>query len=137
MFISNARNFAGITILIAFVATILLCAWSAGAVTIEEPMNDCATQQNPIALCGASPMGHLLIWQNFLHVTPQKMFDILLAKLLLAVGFFASRGLLHAPHFVTQYLRAKIREGLSIVDPIRRALSRGIIQPQMYELVIG
>lgn len=132
----HSRNFAGVA-LIAFVATILFCTWSVNVMAMDEPMNDCATQQSQIALCGGSPQSHLLAWQNFLPVTPQKVIDFLLATLLLAIGFFVSRNWLHAPPLVAQHLRAKIQEGLYIVDPIRRALSQGIIQPKIYELAIG
>lgn len=132
----HSRNFAGVT-LIAFSATILFCTWSVNAMAMDEPMNDCATQQSQIALCGSSPQSHLLAWQNFLPVTSQKVIDFLLATLLLAIGFFVSRNWLYAPHLVAQHLRAKVQEKLYIVDPIRRVLSRGIIQPKIYELAIG
>jgi hypothetical protein len=103
---------------------------------MDEPMNDCVSQQGEIALCGANPTGHL-VWQNFLHVTPQKVLDVLLADLLLAISFLVSRSWLSAPPLASQRLRTKIKEGLFIVDPICHALSRGIIQPQIYELAIG
>lgn len=132
----HSRNFATVA-LIAFVATILFCTWSVNAMTMDEPTNDCATQQGQIAICGTNPQGHLLARQNFLPIMPQKVLDFLLASLLLAVGFFVGRSWLHAPPLVGQYLRTKTRVELSIVDPIRRALSRGIIQPKIYELAIG
>lgn len=100
-------------------------------------MNDCATQQSQVALCNKNPQGHLLAWQNFLPVTPQKVLTFLLSALLLAVGFSVSRRWLDSPPLVAQYLHTIVREGLSIIDPIRHALSRGIIQPQIYELAIG
>jgi hypothetical protein len=135
MFVPLARNFTTV-ILIALVSAVLFCTWSVSAMSMDEPMNDCATQQSQLALCNASPQRHLT-WQNFLPVTPQKVLDFLLASLLLAVGFFVSRSWLHAPPLVGQYFRTKIQGGLSIIDPIRRALARGIIQPQIYELAIA
>jgi len=131
----HSRNFAAVALII-FVATILFCTWSVNAMTMDEPMNDCATQRSQIAMCGVSPQSHLLAWQNFLPVTPQKVLDFLLASLLLAAGFFVGRNWLHAPPLIGQYLRTKTRAELSIVDPIHHALSRGIIQPQIYGLAI-
>lgn len=131
----NTRNF-GVFILIAF-ATTLFCTWSINTMAMDEPMNDCATQQSQVALCNASSQGHLLAWQNFLPVSPQQTLNFLLLALLLAVGSFVSCKWLDSPPFVAQYLHTTIQEGLSIINPIRRALSRGIIQPQIYELAIG
>lgn len=136
MFVLSIRNSAVIP-LIAFVATFLFCTWSINAMAMDEPINDCAMQQSRVALCNANPQGHLLAWQNFLPVFPQNTLNFLLSALLLAVGFLVSRKWLDSPPSITQYLRTIIREGISIIDPIRRALSRGIIQPKIYELAIG
>jgi len=136
MFASYARNFAAL-ILVAFVAVILFCTWGVSAMSMDKPMSDYMSQQGEMALCGVSPQGHALVWQNFLHVTPQKVFEILLAALLLVVSFFLGRTWLHAPPLVVQHLRTRIRQSLFIIDPIRRAFSRGIIQPQIYEIAIG
>lgn len=135
MFASSTRNFAFV-LLIAFVATFLFCTWGISAMAMDEPMNDCATQQSPTVLCNASPQGHLLAWQNFLPVSPQNVLT-LLATFLLAVAFLVSQRQLDSPPLVAQYIRTTALGGLSIVDPIRRALARGIIQPQIYELAIG
>lgn len=136
MLASCSRDFATLA-LVAFVAATLFCAWSVSAMAMEEPMNDCASQRAEIALCGAGPQGHPLNWQNFLPETPQKGLDLIMASLLFAAGFFVSRSSLHAPPLIEQYIRSRFREGLFIIDPIRRALARGIIQPQIYELAIG
>ena len=134
MFASRARDFAALG-LAAFAAVILLCAWDISAMSsMGGPMSSCVPQQGEMALCGISPEGHTLIWQNFLYVAPQKMLEILLAALLCAAAsFFLGRMRLHAPSLVAQHMRTRMREGLFIINPIRRALSRGIIEPQIYE----
>lgn len=105
------------------------------SMSMGEPMDNCTSQQGQTALCIANPFGHS-VWQNFLHVKQQKLFGALFAVQLLGVGFFVGRGLSNSPPLL-QYLRIKINKSLSIVDAIRRALSSGIIQPQIYELAIG
>lgn len=133
MFVSYERNFA-ITLLIAFVAAFLFCIWSVNAMAMDKPMNDCATQQGHVAFCNVGPQGHFLIWK-ILPATPQKALALLFLGLLFVIGFSIGRRWPDPPPIIRRYLNIIVRERISIVDPIRHALSRGIIQPHIYERV--
>lgn len=136
MFASHSRNFA-VVALIAFVATVLFCTWSVSAMTMDEPMNDCATQQGPIAICSVNPQGHLSAWQNFLNVIPQKTFDLLLLALPLVFVLATYKNVWPRAPEAVRNLVARTYATLEIIDPIKRALARGIIQAKIYPSYIG
>lgn len=131
---SRARNFV-VAVLVAFVAAILFCALSVSATGTDEPMSGYVSQ-GEVAMRGGNPGGHL-VWQNILHATPQKVFGVPFAALLFAAGFLIGRRRFSAPSLAAQRLRTRMSEGHCSIDPIRRALSLGIIRSQIYEIAIG
>lgn len=133
-----SKNFA-VVALFSFIAVAIFCVWIATAMSAsgESVMNDCAPYGSEAVLCDTNAQNHISAWKNFLNAIPQKTFSLLLPALLLvsasaACKIFRPR----APEVARNFI---VREYSTpdIIDPIKRALARGIIQPQIYNPVIG
>ena len=105
--------------------------------SMDKPMDDCLPYENGLSLCSATPQGHISVWQNFLNVVPQKTFDLLLLALLLVFVSATYKSIWPRAPEVVQRALFKVRQILDIIDPMKRALARGIIQPQVYNSVLG
>ena len=104
--------------------------------SMDKPMGDCLPNENGLSLCSTTPQGHISAWQNFLNVIPQKTFDLLLLALLLVFVSATYKNIWPRAPEIIQRVLLKAREILDIVDPIKQALARGIIQPQIYNPVL-
>ena len=100
-------------------------------------MSDCLPHENGLSLCSATPQGHISVWQNFLNVIPQKTFDLLLLALLLVFVSATYKSIWPRAPEIVQRVFLKTRQALDIIDPFKQALARGIIQPQIYNSVLG
>ena len=105
--------------------------------SMDRPMGDCLPHENSLSLCSTTPQDHISVWQNFLNVIPQKTFDLLLLALLLVFVSATYKSIWPRAPEVVQRVLFKSRQILDIIDPMKRALARGIIQPQIYHFVIG
>lgn len=92
------------------------------------------------ALCNMSVTEHISQWQNLFTAIPHKAVELLLA-LSLAMAAFLLIG--HRPHlqdklrYAKERLYIKLRPALNIVNPLELALSRGILNPKIYNPVIS
>lgn len=107
--------------------------------SMEESNMDCMLGSE-MALCGTSAQKHISVWHNFLSVIPQKTFNLALIILLfvfvLTSIIYRNRFIRSRAPEIARRLNAKLSESLGIIDPIRRALSDGIIQPKIFEPAI-
>ena len=132
----HSKNFA-LLVLFSFLVIGTFCLWSTTAMSMSESSSDCAVYGSQVALCGTDTQSHISAWQNFLNVIPQKTFDLLLLALLFIFVSATYRNVwLRAPE-ITKSLMARTYAMLDIIDPIKRALARGIIQPKIYPPYIG
>lgn len=133
----RSRNFAVIA-LFSFIAVAVFCVWTATAMGAEKTMSDCMPYGSEAVLCSSNVQNHISAWQNFLNVIPQKTFGLLflLEFLLIAASATPKTIWPRAPE-VAQRFKPKEFSILEIIDPIKRALARGIIQPQIYNPIVG
>lgn len=136
MSVFHTRNFA-ILLLFSFLAIGIFCFWSTPAMAMDDSMNTCVGYGNEMTLCGMSTQDHISAWQNFLNVTPQKTIDLLLLALLLVFVSATYKNIWPRAPEIVKSLVARTSVALDIVDPIKRALARGIIQPKIYPSYIG
>lgn len=136
MSVFRSRDFA-VVALLSFVAVAIFCVWAGAAMNAEDAMSDCTPYPNEAVLCGTNAQNHIAMWQNFLHVIPQKTFDLLLLALLLVFASAAYKTAWPCAPEVAQRFKAKEYSTLGIGNPIKRALARGIIQPQIYNPAIN
>ena len=132
----HSRNFA-LLVLFSFLAIGLFCLWSTNAMSMDDSSGDCAIYGSEMVLCGADTQSHISAWQNLLEVIPQKIFDLALLVLLLVFASVTYKNLWPRAPEIARGLTAKTYTALDIIDPIKRALARGIIQPQIYNPVTG
>ena len=90
-----------------------------------------------MALCGTDTQSHISAWQSFLNVIPQKTFDMLLLALLLVFVSATYKNIWPRAPEIVKSLVARSYAILDIINPIKRALARGIIQPKIYPSYIG
>ena len=105
--------------------------------SMDKPMSDCLPNENGLSLCSTTPQGHISVWKNFLNIIPQKTLDLLLFALLLVFISATYKSIWPRAPEIIQRVLLKARETLDIIDPIKLALARGIIQPQIYNSVLG
>lgn len=105
--------------------------------SMSEPSDNCAIYGSEVAVCGTDIQSHISAWQNFLNVVPQKTFNLLLLALLLVFATATYKNSCPRASEVVGSLVARAYATLDIIDPIKRALARGIIQPQIYNPAIG
>ncbi len=102
-----------------------------------DSMNSCVGHGNEMTLYGMSTQDHISARQNFLYAIPQKSIDALLLILLLVFVSATYKNIWpRAPEIVKSFV-ARAYATLHIIDPIKQALARGIIQPQIYNLIVG
>lgn len=130
-----SRNFAAVA-LVSFATVAIFCVWTPPATNAEDAMRDCMPYENAM-MCDLNAQYHIPIWQNFFTVVPQKMFDALLLFLFLIAVSATRKNILTRPVEIVKKLRASTNAMLAIVDPIRAALSQGIIRSQVYDSIVG
>ena len=126
-----SRNFALLT-LFSFLAIGIFCLWSTTAMSMNESSGNCAIFGSEMALCGTDTQSHISAWQSFLNVIPQRTFDLLLLVLLLVFVSTIYKNIWPRAPEIVRSLAARVYITLNIIDHIKRALARGIIQPQIY-----
>ena len=131
-----SKNIA-LLIFLSFLAISILCLWSVNAMTMGKSSNNCASYGNQMTPCGTDAQSHIFAWQNFLNVIPQKTSDLLLLALLLVLVPATYKNIRPRVPEIVKGLTARSWPTLGIVDPIKRALARGIIQPKIYPSRIG
>ncbi len=136
MLVFHSRNVAFL-VLFSFLAISIFCLWSVNAMSMDESSGNCAVYGSQMALCGTDTQSHISAWQHFLNVIPQKTFGLLLLALLLFFVFATYRNVWPRAPEVMRSLAARAYATLDIIDPIKRALARGIIQPKIYSFYIG
>ncbi len=136
MSIFHTRNFA-ILILFSFLTIGIFCFWNTPAMAMGDSMNPCSGCGNEMILCGISAQDHIPAWQNLLYVIPQKSLDLFLLALLLIFVSDTYKKIWPRTLEIVKSLIARNYEIISIIDPIKRALARGIIQPQIYNSIVG
>lgn len=132
----HSRNFASL-VLFSFLAISIFCLWTANAMSLDESSGNCAIYGSQMTLCGTNTQSHISAWQHFLNVIPQKTFDFLLLALLLVFVSATYKNVWPRAPEVMRSLAARAYATLDIIDPIKRALARGIIQPKIYPFYIG
>ncbi len=130
-----SRNFA-VVALFSFIAVAVFCVWTATATNLDSAMNDCVPYGSETILCSTNAQNHISAWQNFLNVVPQRTLDPLLLLFLLIVALDTYKTIWQRAPEVAQRFKSKKFSILEIIDPIKRALARGIIQPQIYNPAI-
>src|SRR3972149_11838813 len=139
MSVSHLRNFAVLT-LISFLAVATFCLWAATAMAADNEMsnmNNCIPSDAEAVLCSTNAENHTSAWQNFFNIIPQKTFDLLLLALLLVFVSAINKNIGPRAPEIVKSLLARSYAILDIIDPIKRALARGIIQPKIYPSYIG
>ena len=138
LFVFHPRNFA-IIVLLSFVAVATFCIWAVSAMSIDSTMNNCIFHRSKTILCGTNVQSHISAWQNFLNIIPQRAFNLLMPALLLVFTSLIYGNNLIRPRApdILQRIKTKLYQAIGIIDPIARALSRGIIQPKIYNSLIG
>ena len=132
----HSRNFA-LLVLFSFLAIGIFCLWNTTAMSINESSDNCAVYGSQMTLCDTNTQNHISAWQNFLKVIPQKTFDLLLLALLLVFVSATYKNIWPRAPEIAQSLAARSYATLDIIDPIKQALARGIIQPKIYPSYIG
>ena len=132
----HSRNFA-LLVLFSFLAIGVFCLWGTTTMSMSESSGNCAVYGGEIALCGTDTQSHNSAWQNFLNVIPQKTFELLLLALLLIFVSATYKNIWPRAPEIVKSLVARAYATLDIIDPIKRALARGIIQPKIYPSYIG
>lgn len=105
--------------------------------TMDHLSGNCVIYGSEMALCGADTQSHISAWQNFFHVIPQKTFDLLLLTLLFVFVLATYKNIWPRAPEILRSLVVRAYATLDIIDPIKRALARGIIQPQIYNPIVG
>jgi hypothetical protein len=105
--------------------------------SMSESSSDCAVYGSQMTLCSTNTQSHISAWQNFLNVIPQKTFDLILLALLLVFTTATYKNIWPRAPEIVRSLVARAYATLDIIDPIKRALARGIIQPKIYPSYIG
>ena len=131
-----SKNLAAVA-LFSFIAVAIFCVWTATTMAAESAMNDCTPYGNEAVFCSANAQNHISAWQNFLNVIPQKTFDLLLLALLLVFVSVTYKNIWPRAPEIMKSLVARAYATLDIINPINRALARGIIQPKIYPSYIG
>ncbi len=132
----HSRNFA-LLVLFSFLAIGIFCLWSTNAMSMSESSGNCAVYGGEMALCDTDTQSYISTWQNFLNVIPQKIFDLLLLALLLVFATATYKNIWPRAPEIMKSLVVRSYATLDIINPIKRALARGIIQPQIYPSYIG
>ena len=132
----HSRNFA-FFVLFSFLAIGIFCLWNTTAMSMNESSGNCAVYGGNMALCGTDTQSHISAWQDFLNVIPQRIFDLLLLALLLVFASATYKNIWPRAPEIVKSLVARSYSTLDIIDPIKRALARGIIQPKIYPSYIG
>ena len=135
----RSRNFATLALL-SFMAVAMFCLWTTTAMAADNEMSSmgsCMPYGTEAVLCSTNAENHISTWQNFLNVIPQKTFDLLLLALLLIFVSATYKNIWPRAPEIMKSLVARSYATLDIVDPIKRALARGIIQPKIYPSYIG
>lgn len=132
----HSRNIA-LLVLFSFLAVGIFCLWSTNAMSMDESSGKCAVYGSQIALCGTDTQSHISAWQSFLNVIPRKTFDLLFLALLLVFASATYKNIWPRAPEAVRNLTARAYAILGIIDPIKRALARGIIQPKIYPSYIG
>ena len=132
----HSRSVA-LLVLFSFLAVSIFCLWSANAMSMDESSDNCAVYGSQMTLCGTDTQSHVSTRQNFLNVIPQKTFDLLLLALLLIFVSATYKNIWPRAPEIVKSLVARAYATLDIIDPIKRALARGIIQPKIYPSYIG
>lgn len=136
VFAFHSRNLVLLTFF-SFLAIGIFCLWSTTAIGMSESSGNCAIYGSEVALCGTDIQSHISAWQSFVNVIPQKTFNLLLLALLLVFATATYKNIWPRAPEVARSLVARSYAALDIIDPIKRALARGIIQPQIYPSYIG
>lgn len=113
---------------------ILLAMTVGGAYTAQsmdgDMMHHCPFMGVP-ALCGMSPLAHLVEWQLMFTAVLQQMTVSLLLLLFAVVITWQYRREMYVPER-TETLLPRLRDPERIFDPLRLAFARGIIHPKVF-----
>ena len=136
--ISNfySRNFA-LLVLFSFLAIGIFCVWNTTAMSMNESSSNCAVYGGEMTLCGTNTQSHISAWKNFFNIIPQKTFDLLLLASLLVFVSATYKNIWPRAPKIMKSLVAGSYATLDIIDPLKRALARGMIQPKIYPSYIG
>jgi len=124
--------------LAAFITVSLFGLGHTAAMKANEDgnMEDCIFTGKTM-LCKMSIVEHISLWQGMFTATPQKVSALLaLIVLLIAavfVGIHYSSRLADIKQKTSRCLYLLNHPDINLFDPIRRAFSRGIIHPKIYE----
>ena len=132
----HSKNFA-LLVLFPFLAIGIFCLWNTTAMSMNESSGNCAVYGGEMTLCGTNTQSHISAWKNFFNIIPQKTFDLLLLASLLVFVSATYKNIWPRAPKIMKSLVAGSYATLDIIDPIKRALARGIIQPKIYPSYIG
>lgn len=127
---SRTTHIASILLLV-FVVTSVFGMWQMVGPHMDGSMNGCPLMVSMTTLCNMSALEHLSLWQRlFIAIRPN---IVLLGLLLTACALCAvwMRGLfLRESQGLRLYKQKRLL--LASLDPLREALSRGILHPKIY-----
>ncbi len=138
MSVFHSRNFVALALL-SFIAVAMFCLWTTAVMAADNDMNSmgsCMPYGTEAVSCSTNAESHIAAWQNFSNVIPQKTFDLLLSVSLVVFASVAYKTVWPRTPEVVRSARTKARV-LDIIDPLKLALARGIIQPKIYPSHIG
>lgn len=92
-------------------------------------------------LCKMSIVEHISLWQSMLTAMPQRGLMLLVLLVLLIAAIFITKNILAPPRFskseaLTERLYLKEHPDLLLFDPLKEAISAGILNPKIYEFAI-